>query len=83
MRWIRGHWQVENSLHYIKDRWWDEDRHFLRRPGLAERVAALTNAALTVLKLSPRFPKGLPMRSRADELCSHPLRALNLLTEKI
>jgi hypothetical protein len=79
MRWIRGHWQVENSLHYIKDRFWDEDRHWVRRPGLAERLAALTNAALTALTLSTRFPKRYPIRARAEELCCHPLRALNLL----
>ncbi len=23
---VRGHWSVENGLHFIKDRWWDEDR---------------------------------------------------------
>jgi len=49
--WIRGHWQIENSLHFIKDRWWDEDRHSLRRPGLGERYVALLNAALNVLRI--------------------------------
>jgi len=24
---VRNHWQVENSVFFIKDRWWDEDRH--------------------------------------------------------
>ena len=24
---VRGHWRIENSLHFITDRWWDEDRH--------------------------------------------------------
>jgi hypothetical protein len=23
----RDHWQVENCLHFVKDRWRDEDRH--------------------------------------------------------
>jgi hypothetical protein len=80
MRWIRGHWQVENSLHHVKDRWWDEDRHWLHRPGLAERHAALTNAALTALTLSPAFSKGTPLRGRAEELCCRPHSALNLLS---
>jgi len=80
MRWIRGHWQVENSLHYVKDRWWDEDRHWLRRPGLTARLAALTNAALTALTLSPEFSKGSPLRARAEELCCLPGLALKLLT---
>jgi hypothetical protein len=33
---VRDHWQVENCLHFVKDRWWDEDRHYTKRPGLAE-----------------------------------------------
>ena len=23
---VRDHWLIENSLHFVKDRWWDEDR---------------------------------------------------------
>ena len=38
---VRGHWGVENGLHFIKDRWWDEDRQWSTRPGLAERLAML------------------------------------------
>lgn len=26
---VQGHWQIENRLHLIKDRWWDDDRHVL------------------------------------------------------
>src|SRR5262249_3754313 len=33
---IRGHWGVENSLHHIKDRWWDEDRHYTKEPAKGE-----------------------------------------------
>ena len=36
MELVRGHWGVENGLHFIKDRWWDEDRQWSVRPGLAE-----------------------------------------------
>jgi hypothetical protein len=32
---VRGHWQVENGLHFIKDRWWDEDRRYNTRPRVA------------------------------------------------
>jgi len=78
LKYIRGHWQVENSLHFVKDRWWDEDRHWQRRPGLAERLAALTNVALTLLRLKLKTTRN-PIRAYADELCWNPLRALNLL----
>jgi hypothetical protein len=77
--WARGHWQVENSLHFVKDRWWDEDRHYSRRPGLAERLAGLLNAALTVLRVASPFAEALPLRARADELSWDPAAALKVI----
>jgi hypothetical protein len=68
MRWVRGHWCVENGLHLIKDRWWDEDRPWSTRPGLAERLAMLRDAALRALHVLPGVPKDLPIRGRADHL---------------
>ena len=44
-----GHWQIENRLHLLKDRWWDEDKHYLSRPGLGEIWSALTDLALSLL----------------------------------
>jgi hypothetical protein len=74
---VRDHWQVENCLHYSKDRWWDEDRHCLRRPGLGEVFASLTNAALSVLRLLQRT--GEPLRAVADAMQWSPLPALQRL----
>ena len=48
---FRSHWSVENSLHHVKDRSWDEDVHTLRRPGLGEVYAALVNTGLNALRL--------------------------------
>jgi hypothetical protein len=50
---VRGHWSVENGQHFLKDRWWDEDRQWSVRPGLAERLAMLRDAAVTALRLIP------------------------------
>lgn len=77
--WARGHWQVENCLHFVKDRWWDEDRHYSSRPGLAERLAGLLNAALTVLRVATPFDEALPLRARADELSWDPVAALKVI----
>ncbi|HBO45690.1 MAG TPA: hypothetical protein DD670_17540 [Planctomycetaceae bacterium] len=71
---IRGHWQVENCLHFIEDRWWDEDRHYTKRPGLAESFAALTNAALSVLRLI--HPPNRPLRATDELIQSAPASAL-------
>jgi hypothetical protein len=68
LRLIRGHWCVENGLHLIKDRWWDEDRQWSTRAGLAERLATLRDAALTALRVLPDVPDDLPIRGRADHL---------------
>ena len=56
LRGIRNHWSVENILHHVKDRSWDEDVHTLRRPGLGEVYASLVNTALNALRLEGRFP---------------------------
>jgi hypothetical protein len=76
---VRGHWQIENSLHFVKDRWWDEDRHCLRRPGLAERLASMLNAALSVLRTCTLFGDDFPLRAKADELNAQPRLALKLI----
>lgn len=81
LRLIRGHWCVENNLHYEKDRWWDEDRHSCRRPGLGERFTTLLSAVVSVLQvLKPGAPKE-PLKARADALNWDIGRAVKLLTE--
>ncbi len=77
LRHIRGHWQVENCLHFVKDRWWDEDRHHTRRPGLAERFASLTNAALSVLRFL-HIPDR-PLRATAELVQWSPITVLDRL----
>ena len=79
LEWVRGPWSVENGLHFIKDRWWDEDRQWSRRPGLAERLAMLRDAALTALRLLPGVADDLPIRARADHLARNLRKALNFI----
>ncbi len=74
---IRDHWQVENCLHFVKDRWWDKDRHYTKRPGLAEAFASLTNAALAVLRLI--HPPGEPLRATAERIQWRPRSTLSRL----
>ncbi|WP_145266661.1 hypothetical protein [Tautonia plasticadhaerens] len=64
---VRGHSSVENGLHFINDRWWDEDRRRRTRPGLAERVAMLRDTGPTALRLLPGVPEDLPIRARGDQ----------------
>lgn len=79
MRRVRGHWGVENRLHFVKDRWWDEDRQWSTRPGLAERLATLRDAALAALRVLPGVPDDLPIRGRADHLGRKLRKALKFI----
>lgn len=74
---VPGHWGIESSLFFLKDRWWDEDRHWTRRLGVAEWLTPMTTAATTALRLlgSP----GLPIRGRSDEIAWRPALGLAIL----
>jgi predicted transposase YbfD/YdcC len=76
---VRGHWGVENRLHFLKDRWWDEDRQWSTRPGLAERLATLRDGALAALRLIPGLPDDLSIRGRADHLSRRLRKALKFI----
>ncbi len=77
LRYVRGHWQIENNLHFIKDRWWDEDRHHTRRPGLADCLTAINNAALSVHRI--RSDAKTSIRAAADHIAWNPSLGLDLL----
>lgn len=81
LRLIRGHWCVENNLHYEKDRWWDEDRHTCRRKGLAARLTTLLSATISVLQVLKPGAPGEPLKARADALNWDIQRAVKLLTD--
>lgn len=75
---VRRHWQIENSVFFLKDRWWDEDRHWTRRPGLSEWLAQLTTAATCVLRIFRSDPD-LPLRGEADYVAWKPERGLKII----
>ena len=75
---VRRHWQIENSVFFLKDRWWDEDRHWTRRPGLSEWLAQLTTVATCVLRIFRSDPD-LPLRAQADFIAWQPQLGLEML----
>ena len=46
----RGHWSVENQLHYIRDVAFDEDRATVRAKRAPQVMAAFRNAAIGVIR---------------------------------
>ena len=83
LRVIRNHWSVENSLHHVKDRSWDEDVHTLRRPGLGEVYASLVNTALNALRLEGWFPIQMSMPLRAKTCAFRPTQTIARLHGQI
>ena len=73
---FRNHWSVENSLHHVKDRSWDEDVHTLRRPGLGEIFATLVNTGLNALRLEGWFPARISMPLRAKTCAFRPTQTI-------
>ena len=73
---IRGHWSVENKIHWQRDASrWREDHCRLRRPNAAFNLAVLRNA---LLALMPRELR--PLNAAFDYYHSHPAAAIALLT---
>ena len=72
LRLFRNHWSIENNLHHVQDRSWDEDRHTLRRPGLGEVFATLVNVSLNTLRLEGWFPSRMSMPLRAKTCAFRP-----------
>jgi predicted transposase YbfD/YdcC len=76
---VRNHWQIENSVFFLKDRWWDEDRHWTRRPGLSEWLAQLTTAATMVLRVFRT--SAAPLKAEAERIQWRPELGLAILTQ--
>lgn len=49
---VRGHWTVENRLHWVRDVTYDEDRSQVRTGNGPRVMATLRNLAISVLRLA-------------------------------
>lgn len=47
----RGHWEIENRLHYVRDYTFDEDRCQIRKGSGPHVMASLRNFAIGLLRL--------------------------------
>lgn len=52
LRLARGHWQIENRSHYVRDVTYGEDRSQVRDGTVAQVLAALRNVAIGRLRLA-------------------------------
>ena len=75
---VRGHWSIENSLHYVRDVTFGEDRSKIRTGTAPQVMAALRNLAITLIHRAGFTQIAATRRHFAF----HPHQALNLLLQK-
>jgi predicted transposase YbfD/YdcC len=56
---VRGHWGVENKLHWVLDVWFREDQSRARTGHAAENLATLRRLALNLLKREKTKKRGI------------------------
>jgi predicted transposase YbfD/YdcC len=56
---VRGHWGVENKLHWVLDVWFREDQSRARAGHAAENLATLRRLALNLLKREKTKKRGI------------------------
>src|SRR5947208_1867018 len=71
--WARGHWGVENRLHYVRDVTMGEDGSRIRTGSAPQVMAGLRNAAVTLLRR-------LGATNIAEALRANSYRVAELLT---
>ena len=62
LTYIRGHWGVENNLHWHLDVSFDEDQRRIRVGHGAENFSRLCRIALNLLKNEPTHKNGIAIR---------------------
>jgi Transposase DDE domain len=50
--WLRGHWRIENRLHWVRDVTFSEDASHARTGSLPRAMASLRNLAIGALRLA-------------------------------
>lgn len=60
----RGHWGIENRLHWVRDIVFAEDASQTRSGFIPENTAALRNAAISAIRLDEKINNGIAANLR-------------------
>jgi len=74
--WIRGHWSIENRLHWVRDVTLGEDLHQARTGNGPRVMATFRNLVISLLRLTGHTSIARALRHHAR----HPEQAITLLT---
>jgi len=72
---IRGHWMIEDRLHWVRDMDFDEDRSQIRTGSSPRVMASLRNLVLTILRLAGAISIAAALRHHARRP-DRPLRTI-------
>lgn len=70
----RGHWGIENRLHWVRDVTFDEDRSQIRTGAAPQLMAALRNLVISLVRSAGQTNVAAALRHHA----AHPAEALVL-----
>jgi hypothetical protein len=72
--WIRGHWQIENSLHRVRDVTYAEDASQVRTGRAPQVMASLRNFAISAHRLAgaDNIAAALPLRPQRHQATGNP-----------
>lgn len=84
---VRGHWSVENNLHWVLDVAFDEDRSRVRKDNAPENMAMLRHVALNLLKADKTTKVGIKTRRKmagwSNEYLAHLLGVKGLYQPRL
>jgi predicted transposase YbfD/YdcC len=73
--WVRGHWEIENKLHWVRDVTYQEDKSLVRTGNAPRVMATLRSVAISLLRLDGHANIAAANRHHARD----PQRTLTLL----
>jgi predicted transposase YbfD/YdcC len=73
--WIRGHWEIENKLHWVRDVTYQEDKSLVRTGNAPRVMASLRSLAISLLRLDSHPSIAAANRHHARD----PQRTLGLI----
>jgi predicted transposase YbfD/YdcC len=72
----RGHWEIENRLHWVRDVTFGEDLSQIRKGAGPRMMATLRNLAISLLRL---YRKGTGIAEALRDLAARPHMALAMV----
>lgn len=76
--WVRGHWQIENALHWVRDVTFAEDLSQVRTGHAPQVMASLRNLVISLHRLAGATNIAAALRHHARD-ASRPLRLLKII----